>query len=259
MTNDGERPDSVSEPAVLLYQAVCLGALGLIVLPLMARGLGLLEVFLFLLGLGGVALRLRVTPVLLLLTLAAAEMVHPLAGFRHRIVPLFQVSDFLLACGAVAYIMGHYRLQGLAKTALPVDRRQRERPGEGASRGRVVRRPRSAHLVTAAELLGFVLTVPLWAAAAAVFWAWLSRRGEALGLPLTPPEMRLVLVFWLLGVGGLVVAWLLSCWRSRGLSREEAQLFLQDTLWRETRREQRRLQRWLAWARLRQSPRREDA
>ena len=31
----------------------------------------------------------------------------------------------------------------------------------------------------------------------------------------------------------------------------EAKLFLQDTLWQETRREQRRIQRWLVWSRLR--------
>jgi len=33
---------------------------------------------------------------------------------------------------------------------------------------------------------------------------------------------------------------------------EEAALFLQDTLWRETSREQRRINRWIAWARRRQ-------
>jgi hypothetical protein len=35
------------------------------------------------------------------------------------------------------------------------------------------------------------------------------------------------------------------------MTAEEATLFLQDVLWKETRGEQRRLNRWSAWARLR--------
>ena len=38
-------------------------------------------------------------------------------------------------------------------------------------------------------------------------------------------------------------------WRQQ--SADEASLFLRDTLWAETRREQRRIQRWTAWAKWR--------
>jgi hypothetical protein len=41
------------------------------------------------------------------------------------------------------------------------------------------------------------------------------------------------------------------------MSVEEATLLLQDTLWLETRREQGRINRWLAWARLRSRRRKE--
>jgi hypothetical protein len=40
------------------------------------------------------------------------------------------------------------------------------------------------------------------------------------------------------------------------MSPEEAALYLQDELWRQTRREQARLNRWLAWAEKREARRR---
>ena len=48
-----------------------------------------------------------------------------------------------------------------------------------------------------------------------------------------------------------MTAALLGHWRARQMTAAEGELSLQDTLWRETRREQRRLNRWLAWAELR--------
>jgi hypothetical protein len=47
----------------------------------------------------------------------------------------------------------------------------------------------------------------------------------------------------------LAVAFL-RLWRQRQHPPAIAALYLQDVLWKETRREQRRLHRWLAWARL---------
>ena len=50
-------------------------------------------------------------------------------------------------------------------------------------------------------------------------------------------------------VGGFVIAaTVLGHLGWRRLSPEEAALFLQDALWHETRREQRRINRWRAWA-----------
>jgi hypothetical protein len=55
----------------------------------------------------------------------------------------------------------------------------------------------------------------------------------------------------------LAVAALLRYLALRRMTPPEAGLYLQDVLWRETRREQRRLNRWLAWAWLRRRRREE--
>jgi hypothetical protein len=43
------------------------------------------------------------------------------------------------------------------------------------------------------------------------------------------------------------------------MSAEEGALFLQDTLWRETRREQRLINRWVARAKVRHDKKKEEA
>jgi hypothetical protein len=61
-----------------------------------------------------------------------------------------------------------------------------------------------------------------------------------------------MLLVWLLGLVFLVASALLS-YLAQGRARpEEAALVLQDEAWRETSREQRRIQRWRVWARRRQ-------
>ena len=65
-----------------------------------------------------------------------------------------------------------------------------------------------------------------------------------------PRISRLLSLAWLLMVGLLVAGTVLAHWRRRQMDRAAAQLLLQDTLWRETRRGQRRIFRWLAWRKL---------
>jgi hypothetical protein len=59
---------------------------------------------------------------------------------------------------------------------------------------------------------------------------------------------RLMVLVWLFGLMFLVAAGVLRYLGQRWVKPEEAALFLQDTLWRETSREQRRINRWIAWA-----------
>ena len=77
-----------------------------------------------------------------------------------------------------------------------------------------------------------------------------------------PPALTLVaqlLLGDLLGGLGLFVAvGVTRYWIWRRMTLAEATLFLQDVQWQETRGEQRRLNRWLAWARLRQGRREES-
>ena len=81
---------------------------------------------------------------------------------------------------------------------------------------------------------------------AAVMWSWLS--GQETTLELDDAVWRGILVLWLLGGGVLIVAAGLRYLALRQMTRAEAQLYLQDLLWQQTRREQRRLNRWLAWS-----------
>jgi hypothetical protein len=245
------------EPAASIYLLACLGGLVLILLPQAARGIGLVELFLVIVGLLGAVTGWRMAPVVLLALLAACQM------WGGRGSPgrswSFQVDDLLVCCGVLAYVIGHHRLQGLSRSLLPPDPRWRESKGakhpRGPQTGRAGYFPRAARLVTPAELLVFVLTLPLWAILAQLFWAALQGQADRLQLPFE--RSRLVLLVWFLGVGGLVVGSILTYWRRRAMSPAEAELVLQDVLWRETRREQRRQMRWLAWSRLRASQREE--
>jgi hypothetical protein len=88
---------------------------------------------------------------------------------------------------------------------------------------------------------------------------WLVIGAYRPGTGLDPWAQRLVLLAWLLGIPALVVGSLLNYWMRLGMSPDEAQLFLQDTHWQQTAREQRRLGRFLAWARLRRKRREESA
>jgi hypothetical protein len=64
-------------------------------------------------------------------------------------------------------------------------------------------------------------------------------------------QWRLGLLAWVLIAGVAVTGAILGHLGWRRTSRSEAAIFLQDGLWHETRREQRRINRWRAWSRRR--------
>jgi len=166
------------------------------------------------------------------------------------------VMDFLV-CGAVlAYVVAHYRLQCLFLQVVPPDPRRRQpiapRRGWRAAFRRtppVIREKRSAKTVTLREIQRFLSVLPLWTALAVVLWRIVA---SAPGNPgLKPHVWQAVLLAWLLVLGVYVVANAVSYWHRRQMTVEQATLYLQDQLWAETRREQRRLNRWLVWGRRR--------
>jgi hypothetical protein len=230
----------------VLYFGLCIAGLALIVLTRPARGFGVLDLLLAAVGLLGVLVPLRLAPALILLLLAIDELGPRLlwggvswdgVGRDRALRP----EDLGLCCGVLAYVGGHFRLLGLISHLLPADRRQ------GPKSARAAWQRRSPRLVTPAEVVTFVLALPVWCLLAQLCLGWLQRPREVLGFP--PSAVRFLLLAWTLGIGGLIVAALFGQWRLRTMTPTEAELLLQDTLWRETRREQRRLQRWLAWSR----------
>ncbi|MCI0462844.1 MAG: cytochrome P450, partial [Gemmataceae bacterium] len=166
----------------------------------------------------------------------------------------FPIADFVL-CGAVlAYVASQYRLLSLQLYVFPPDPRRRERAPKKSGRlfrwaPRVVQQRRSAQTASPWEIAGLLLAVPLWAGLAHLVWWVLPSPGEFLELP--GWIVHGLLLTWLLGLALLVSAGILHYLGLRTVRPLEAKLFLHDTLWQETRREQRRLNRWTAWARLR--------
>jgi hypothetical protein len=174
---------------------------------------------------------------------ASGRYVWPALG---SVSPGFGLPELLLCAATLAYFAAHYRLLAVAKRIFPTD------PRRPADRNSPYER-RSSRLVDGREILNLLAPLPLWIALAWLIWRWLERRDN----PLIDDRRwwQVMALTWLFGLLFLIAAALLryaARWRMRP---EEAALFLQDTLWRETSREQRRLTRWVAWARRRQQRR----
>ena len=151
----------------------------------------------------------------------------------------FRGEDALLCVAVLAFTVAHYRLLGLIVNVLPPDPRR-----QGDSQDTQRRRPWRArrHLADPVEVGILLLTLPVWAILGHLAWAILSLPWEVAGMPAR--LVRLILLAWAVGIGLFVTSALLGLWKRRQHSAAEATLFLQDTLWRETRGDQRRLQRW---------------
>jgi hypothetical protein len=266
-------------PAVRDYGLVCMGALTLTVAALVLRRPDVWCLFPALLGGLGLVFRWRSGPVIVLLALvllltswwlgtnpgmmllyAVGWVVWLLRGLHGRL-PIWRsgvpsrgiqpISDFLLALGLLAYAAGQYRLQGLTKSLFPPGPRRR---GPDAKKVDEASR-RSPDRVTGHEMGVLLVALTVCAVAASLFWSWLQEQDT--DLEIADPAWQGILVLWLLGGTVLIVAAGLRYLALRRMTAQEAQLYLQDVLWRETRGEQRRLNRWLAWAWLRRRRREE--
>src|SRR5262245_7272557 len=273
------KPPGPDEPGVRNYMIVCAGALAVVALALWQRGVGTWSLFPPLVGLVVLLVRWRLGPLMFLVSLAGLLYVSWLAqsaGWPPRPPRWSPLADLVLCVGALAFLAGHYRLQGLWKFLFPRDpRRPAEslRPPPAAPpRGPLPLPPqrRSARLASASELALLLLSLPVWAGLALLAFRWLvppagdSELFEVEGswpgqdwvdTVFSPLAVflnslwHLRLVLWTVGVGLLVAFALLGHVAWRRLSPEEAALALQEVAWRETRREQRRINSWVAWAR----------
>jgi hypothetical protein len=253
------RPSSLlrGEPGVQHYTLLCLAALVVILLTLYQKRFPTETALpVFLVGLLGVATRWRWGPALLLLVLGwclvAGRPVLELLGSRRS----EWFSDVFLAAAVLAFVAGHYRLQALTGSVFPPDPRRRDEargwklgPLRLGRRGPQVRERRAPRLAQPGEWQFLLLSLPLWPAVAQMALSWSAGGWGNPGFP--AGVWRAVLLAWAGAVLTAVAAGLIDYWTRVTMTTEEATLFLQDALWHETRREQRRLNRWLAWARLR--------
>lgn len=193
----------------------------------------------------------------------------------------FQFSDLILSGAAVAYCGAHYRLIGLVHHLFPTDARRSPGQRPAWAQGKGVEPRRSPESVPARELPTFLLTTQGWLMLAVLTWAWLMARrppvlewpspmwqavypelvqgGSRVVIELPDTLWRGMLLAWVLVVSLIVLNGAIAYVGQGRMSREEAALFLQDTVWRQTCREQRLLGRWLTRARLRLRKRKESS
>jgi hypothetical protein len=269
---DDAHPTPPSEFGVRAYTLFGLAALLVMVLALRENNrdtVGALVVA----ALAAVALvaRWSAGPPLLILGLIVTETLHYLAlgrlGLREHERGLREdglLMDGVLAAAVIGYSAALYRLVSLTRTIMYVDRRPQPRKrGTEGRRGSVGdgRRPRplgqatplEAALLAGAAAIAAAVVVATWMAADSIgppdLWvqSYLdSARGRA-GVRAAWPW---TLTPWVLGSAALAAAFAAAYCGWRGATAEEARVYLQDLVWRETRRDQTRVNRWMTWRRL---------
>lgn len=246
----------LKEPGVAVYFVIALAGLAAVLLLQQAQGIGLPSLLLFCVGLLGLLARLRLGPFLFLGVLAASQFSHQalMDGYGWRAQwaqPTVNLLLLLQAGAVLTFLVANYRLLALTSNILPVDHRLKQETEEPLPyyRRPVLKCQRDPQHVNSGELGLLLLSIPLWALVAQLLWMGIALPWNIAQLSL--PVGRLLVVLWVVVLLALPVLAGLHYWRLRLLSREEAAMMLQDILWQETRREQRRTNRFLAAERLR--------
>lgn len=229
-----------SEPAVVAYSLVCLGAVGVTCLTLAEKGAQNTVLIPLVIGLAGVALRWRSAPVLFLVGLVFVHLQMRWVGWYSWYEAQLGLADCVAAAAVLAYVAAHYRLQGLVGPLLAPEPRP---PGRRKDRPAVPRRGRSPVDVAGSEFIHLLLALPIWVSVAVI--AWLLLPGEFYPRGFHGYVWRLLVLTWVLILGSLVVTGLFGYLGWQRMTPTEARLFLQDISWQETRREQGRINRWL--------------
>jgi hypothetical protein len=234
MTKNPQRNPELS-PAALTFLLIGLGATAGIGASLM-HSAGQLALVPMVIGMAGMAFRVRSAPLVLLAAVAIGQVVPHVFDVPALFPRRGPVGPDLALCAAVlVYVVAQYRLFGLTTGVFPPDVHSPADPPPPREVSPVSRELVPAGLMVAAAVVGAFF---LWEVLDAVPPPWRIYRAH----------WRVGLLAWLL-IGGLsVAAAVISHLGWRRLSGEEAAMFLQDALWHETRGDQRRINRWRAWA-----------
>ncbi|MSQ93243.1 MAG: hypothetical protein EXR98_01660 [Gemmataceae bacterium] len=242
------------------YQALCGLALAAILLLLFQQSsrsilnpavTTFIHVMILLIGVVGILYPVRLSPMLVLFGIAAPMALEQFYSNRAlgpdlRAGRILDLADMLMCMAGLVFFVGYYRLHGLWFGVLPADRRQPSGMSGPPKR-------RSEDSLSLAELAPLVITVPAFALLAEFACMVLKLRWTVVDLPPQWQQgQQLLLAAWTILLGLTVGAQSFRYWRRVQMDRTTALLMLQDVLWNETRGEQRRLQRWLAWRRLRE-------
>lgn len=231
--NTANETDAGLSPLANAYLLAGLGAVAVIGVAVM-QTTGRWALVPTLVGAAGLAFRWRSGSLLVLAAIAISQVgrtyfSHIGFGLRTSLA-----TDLGLCVATLAYVVAQYRLVGLTAGVFPPVRRKIDRPPPRPGPA-VTNELAAAGLAVAASSIGAFF---LWEVAGEVRPPW----------HIFPEPWRLGLVAWLVLGGLAVAAAVLGHLGWRRLSRTEAAVYLQDALWHETRREQRRINRWRAWA-----------
>jgi hypothetical protein len=176
---------------------------------------------------------------------------------------------FFCAC-VLVYLAAYCRLLSVTRNVFPIDRRRRAvvaGPKKATpSLGPVLGQKRSPALVQVGEIARMALGILAVAVFAQLMMVWLRGRHAWRDLmrvtdfqfqgQISDPVWQLLVLIFLFTFVLFVAHGIISHLGHRKRTPEEAALYLQDELWRQTRREQARLNRWLAWAERKEAKRR---
>jgi hypothetical protein len=241
MNLGGNQRNVWQKPGVNQYVTVGICSLGAIGLVLYERGFGFWCLLPILAGLA--ASPTAFGPMALVTALAGCVLFVPrVIDWRHGIL---SIPDLVLSGAVLGYMVCHARLQSLTKNIFPSD----IRGGVVQLENQTSSHRRATGLVTSAEVSTLVIALPLWALAATIARAiWPAKWPD----PIRPEVWNAIVVCWIAALALICARIVLSYWQLRHMSAPEAQLMLQDVLWPETRREQRRVNRWRVWYQRRQ-------
>ena len=240
-------------PGILHYQILCAFCLAVILLVQLQAGLVLTNYLCIGIGALGLLARLRAAPILLLALVTVAQLSLSRSAHFAYANRSMEPNDVLLCAAVLGYVACHYRLQSIWYGVLPTDARVREgaqRRGFPWIRRRapLVHDKRQAGQISARELAWLAATLPVWAVLAQVTNMLIPQEWYLLGFAAS--FVRILVILWLLVIGFAVVRAFFGYGKQRDREPAAAQMYLQDILWRDTRGEQRRVNRWLAWWRL---------
>jgi hypothetical protein len=268
---DETSPDTNARPVVRDYLIVSLAALLIITLILLEEGLHFWSVLPLMLGSIGLVSNWTLGPSLTLLSLMMLLILKRWLLSIPRWLPEEPAPLLHLALAGVTliYAVSATRLLALVRHAVPPDTRRARKPPGSRARGRWLLpregSARSSLAIPSTEIVVLLLSAPAFVLAAFLLWRRLANELPPTWLRLSMPlwqAMPLWRVLLLVWGGGIVLAagyTLLSYLNRAQAGNEESLLFLQDQLWTETRGEQRRINRWIVWGRLRAQRKEEKA
>ena len=252
MTKSDTSAELYSHPAVRHYTLFCLAALFLLVVYLANRGLDWWCLAPAMIGCLTLLMHWSHGPPLVLLSVVGLLSVHQ-PRWSYGNWSRFQtptLMDLVLYIAVLGYVFGHYRLLSLTRSIFPTDpRRHSLDPSQR----------RSVDLVKGWEMALLGVSLPVWTGLSLMVWSRMNESAlpselDLPGSPLLGMPRELWHLLWLawLGLALLAAAGIAVSYRRWTTATPEEQLvYLQDQCWRQTRREQGLLNRWLMWARLR--------